>query len=385
MPNPTTSDPVLNQPLPELRSVVAPNRIESVDLLRGLTIFAMIVVNNPGDWGNVFAPLLHAPWHGYTPTDLVFPFFLFIVGCSIAFAYRNKQPNARTYRKIAVRAAKLIGLGIFLGAFTLTFPFFKAWADIRLPGVLQRIGLVFLITAPLALHFRWKTLIGIAAALLVGYWVWVMYVPLPDGGAPTLERAPGNWTMIVDKAIFGTHTWQEDYDPEGLASTLPAIATCIIGVLVGRFLVSNQTNKWTTLLAIGGALLGIGHLWNVEFPINKALWTSSFVLATAGWATLILAVIYYLQDVRGIQFGKLFKMMGANALILYFLSSFIAKLLYLIQLPSGATLKGAIYDTVFVHDWMAPKLSSFLFALGFTLLFAALAVVLYRRRIFVKV
>ena len=380
-----TSSRLLDHPLAPPPVVPVRARVEAVDLLRGLTIFAMIIVNNPGDWGHVFAPLLHAPWHGYTPTDLVFPFFLFIVGCSIAFAYRNKRPSARTYRKIGVRAAKLVALGIFLGAFTLTFPFFKEWSDVRLPGVLQRIGLVFLLTAPLALHFRWRALLGIAAALLVGYWVWVMYVPLPDGGVPTLERAPGNWTMIVDKAIFGTHTWQEDYDPEGLASTLPAVATCIIGVLIGRFLVSEQSNKWTTLLAIGGGMLGLGHLWHVEFPINKALWTSSFVLATAGWATLILAVIYYLQDVRGFAFGKLFKMMGANALILYFLSSFVAKLLYLIHLPDGTPLKGAIYESVFVHDWMAPRVSSFLFALSFTLLFAGLAVVLYRRRIFVKV
>ena len=361
------------------------NRVESVDLLRGLTIAAMIVVNNPGDWGNVFAPLLHAPWHGYTPTDLVFPFFLFIVGCSIAFAYRNKTPNAATYRKILVRSLKLIALGIFLGAFTLTFPFFKEWENIRLPGVLQRIGLVFLITAPLALHFRWKALLGIAATLLIGYWIWITYIPLPDGGIPTLERDPDNWTMIVDKAIFGTHTWQDDYDPEGLASTLPAVATCILGVLIGRFMISARTNKWTTLLALGGLMLGLGHLWNEFFPINKALWTSSFVLATAGWATLILAVIYYLQDDRGIQFGKTFKMMGANALILYFLSSFIAKLMGLIKVGDGQSLKGWIYQNVFIHDFISPKCSSLLFALSFTGLFVLLAVVLYRRRVFFRV
>ncbi|MEL7162105.1 MAG: heparan-alpha-glucosaminide N-acetyltransferase domain-containing protein, partial [Bacteroidota bacterium] len=149
------------------------NRIESVDILRGLTIAAMILVNTPGTWGAVYAPLLHADWHGWTPTDLVFPFFLYIVGCSIAFSYRNKQPSGAAYRKITVRALKLIGLGLFLGAFTVTFPFFKDFADIRFPGVLQRIGLVFFFAALIALHANWKVVLGVIATLLLGYWVWM--------------------------------------------------------------------------------------------------------------------------------------------------------------------------------------------------------------------
>ena len=366
------------------RPVALQGRIQAVDLMRGLTIAAMILVNNPGTWSHLYAPLAHAAWHGYTPTDLIFPFFLFIVGCSIAFAYRGRPPSAATYRKIAVRSLKLIGLGIFLGAFLLTPPFFKPWESIRLPGVLQRIGLVFLLAAPLALHLRSRQLALLTVGLLLGYWVWMGFVPLPDGSAPTLDRAPNNWAMYVDKLVFGSHTWQPDYDPEGLLSSLPSLATCLIGVLTGRYLLREGVNKVRGLLLGGAAMLVIGHLWGLVFPINKALWTSSFVLVTAGWALLVLALIYYLSDVRGIQWGRVFTYAGANALMLYFLSSFFAKVFGLIQV-GDISLHGAIYETVYVHDGLPDKLSSMLYALTLVAIYLALGTWLYRRRIFIKV
>ncbi|MFT5999784.1 MAG: putative acyltransferase [Neolewinella sp.] len=354
-------------------------RIESVDILRGVTIAAMMLVNNPGTWDSVYAPFLHAPWHGYTPTDLVFPFFLFIVGCSIAFAYRGKKASGETYRKISVRALKLIGLGLFLGAFTLTFPFFKEWATIRFPGVLQRIGLAFFFAAIIALNANWKVIIGVTAALLLGYWGIMGYLPLPDGSAPTYERAANNWAMFFDKAILGSHTWQPDYDPEGLLSTLPSIATALLGVLAGRLLVSERADKFM-LLGIGGiALLVVGHLWGLLFPINKALWTSSFVLVTAGWASVTLWVISFFNDFRNTKFGDVFKRVGANALILYFLSSFIAKIF-------GMTgLHGWLYEHLYVHDFMAAKLSSLLYGLSVAGFYVLIGLFLWRRKIFVKV
>ncbi|CAH1002112.1 hypothetical protein LEM8419_03029 [Neolewinella maritima] len=360
------------------------DRIQAVDLLRGLTIAAMIMVNNPGTWGAIYAPLGHAPWHGYTPTDLIFPFFLFIVGCSIAFAYRHKAPSGDTYRKVIVRSLKLIGLGIFLGAFLISPPFVKAWEAIRLPGVLQRIGLVFLLAAPLSLHLRSRPLSVVTVVLLVGYWLWMGFVPLPDGSMPTYDRAPNNWAMYVDKLLLGTHTWQEDYDPEGLLSTLPSLATCLIGVLTGRFLLRQEVNKTRGLLIAGGALLVVGHAWGLVFPINKALWTSSFVLVTAGWALVMLAVIYYLSDVRGMRWGGVFIRAGANALLLYFLSSFFAKVFGLIRV-GDTSLHGWIYETVYVHDVLPDKLSSLLYALTLVVIYLLLGTYLYRKRVFVKV
>ena len=193
------------------------DRILSVDIFRGMTIILMILVNTPGTWSNVFPPLLHAKWHGYTPTDLVFPFFLFIVGISIVFAYQNKNTDSNTYKKISIRSLKLIGLGLFLGAFTLSFPFIKDFSEIRFPGVLQRIGLVFFFASLLFLNFDWKKLIGISILFLIGYWILMTLVPV-NGVASTLERAPNNFANWLDVKVFGTHNYKPDYDPEGLLS-----------------------------------------------------------------------------------------------------------------------------------------------------------------------
>ncbi len=351
--------------------------------MRGLTIAAMILVNNPGSWNHVYSPLLHAHWHGYTPTDLIFPFFLFLVGCSISFAYRNREPNSDTYRKIGIRSFKLIALGLFLGAFLIYPPFVKSWSEIRFPGVLQRIGLVFLISAPLALHLRTAALVTVSVVLLLGYWVLMGFVPL-EGVLPTYERDPYNWAMYLDKMILGTHTWQEDYDPEGLLSTLPAVVTCLIGVVTGRFLIGPREQKIKGLLLAGFGLLLLGHAWGIVFPINKALWTSSFVLVTGGWALIVLAAIYYTTDVKHWEWGRLFIYAGANALILYFLSSFFAKIFG--SIPVGDTsLHGYLYQTVFVHDFMPEKLSSLLYAMVLVAIYLALGAFLYRKKIFIKV
>ncbi|MEM6771241.1 MAG: heparan-alpha-glucosaminide N-acetyltransferase domain-containing protein [Bacteroidota bacterium] len=356
------------------------NRIQSVDILRGITIVSMILVNTPGTWSSVYPPLLHAPWHGLTPTDLVFPFFLFVVGCSIAFAYKNRDPDVAAYQKITVRSLKLIGLGLFLGAFTLTFPFFKEWSSIRLPGVLQRIGVCFFFAAIIALNANWKVILGVIVSLLVGYWVWLGFIPLPDGSVPTFERAPNNWAMYVDKLIFGTHTWQPDYDPEGVPSTLPSIATTLIGVLVGRLLISKQVAGKLNYL-IGGAvgMILLGLLWGLIFPLNKALWSSSFVLVTGGLATGMLAVIYFVTDVRGNAFGETFKRVGSNALILYFLSSFTAKVFGILG------IHGWLYQTIYVQELLPPKMSSLLYALSVVAFYVWLGNLLYKRGIFVKV
>ena len=360
------------------------NRIISVDIFRGLTIVLMILVNTPGTWSSVYAPFLHAEWHGYTPTDLVFPFFLFIVGTSIAFAYQKKTPSASTYRKISIRSLKLIGLGLFLGAFTISFPFIKDFADIRFPGVLQRIGVVFFFAAIMFINFNWKTLVGICAVILIGYWLLMGYVPV-EGMESTFDRAPNNLANYLDVKVFGTHNYKPDYDPEGLLSTLPSIASSLLGIFTGLILTSKRENKVFVLVGLGVVMLVIGYIWDIFFPINKALWSSSFVMVTAGWANIFLALIYYLSDIRGMKFGSIFKYAGANAITVYFLSSFVSKLFYSIKVDGETSLHGWLFQHIYVHDFMPVKLSSLLYALTVVSFYMLLAYVMYRKKIFIKV
>lgn len=359
------------------------DRILSVDIFRGATILLMVLVNTPGTWSNVYAPFLHADWHGYTPTDLVFPFFLFIVGTSIAFSYKNRTVDASAYKKIAIRALKLIALGLFLGAFVIHFPFFKNFSDIRFPGVLQRIGVVFFFAALLFINLNWKQLIWITTILLIGYWLLMTFVPV-EGVTSTLERAPNNLANWIDVQVFGSHNYKADYDPEGLLSTIPSIASSLLGVFTGLILTSKQEKKATILMGLGGSLLIIGHIWDIFFPINKALWTSSFVLVTAGWANLILALIYYLTDVKKIEFGSVFRYVGANAIVIYFLSSFISKVMGQIQI-GDTSLHGWLFQTVYVHDFLALETSSLLYGLSVVLFYSLVGYILYQKKIFIKV
>ncbi|UJH69176.1 acyltransferase family protein [Allomuricauda sp. SCSIO 65647] len=361
------------------------NRIISVDIFRGLTIVLMILVNTPGTWSAVYAPFLHAEWHGYTPTDLVFPFFLFIVGTSIVFAYKNKRPaNAATYKKITIRSLKLIGLGLFLGAFTISFPFIKEFSEIRFPGVLQRIGVVFFFAAVLFLNFNWKTLLGICISILIGYWLLMAFVPV-EGIPSTFDRAPNNLANYLDVQVFGSHNYRPDYDPEGLLSTLPAICSSLLGIFTGLILTSKQAEKVKILFGLGGSMLIIGHLWDFIFPINKALWTSSFVLVTAGWANIFLALIYYLTDVKGLRFGSIFRYAGANAIVVYFMSSFVTKLFYSIKVNEDTSLHGWLFDTLYAHEFMSMQLSSLLYGLTIAAFYCLLAYVMYKKGIFIKV
>jgi len=376
------------------------DRILSVDIFRGITIVLMILVNTPGTWSNVYAPFLHADWHNYTPTDLVFPFFLFIVGISIAFAYKQKNSTIKTYRKISVRSLKLIGLGLFLGAFTLSFPFFKDFASIRFPGVLQRIGVVFFFASLLYINLDVKKLIGVSIILLIGYWLLMTLIPV-NGLESTLDRAPNNLANWIDVKVFGTHNYKADYDPEGLLSTIPSIVSALFGIFTGLILLSKQTKKTTVLFGFGGVLLLIGHLWNFVFPINKALWTSSFVLVAAGWANIFLALIHYLtknKEVNDlgaslgvlnplavpIKLGNIFRYAGANAIVLYFLSSFINKVMGLIKVGESS-LHGWLFQNIYVHDFLAMETSSLLYALSVVAFYCILASFLYQKKIFIKV
>jgi len=363
----------------------ATKRIESVDLFRGLTIVAMILVNNPGSWSHVYAPLLHAEWQGLTPTDFIFPFFLFIVGISIHLSYRHKSATKSVYKKIVIRSLKLFCLGFFLAWFLPYFPFFRDLDVVRIPGVLQRIGLVFLASAILYLNFNWKALLGMALSILVGYFILLGFIPLPDGSLPTFDRAPNNWAMYIDLNILGEHMWKDDYDPEGLMSSLPAIASCISGILVAKLLTNKSKGKVFSFAIISIILLVIGYVWSYWFPINKAIWSSSYVLVTSGWATLILGIIYYIQDVKKFEFGSVFKYAGMNAITIFFLSGFIAKTFYLTKVNEDMRIHSWLYTTFFEYDFLSDKLSSLLYALFVILFYLCLSYIMYKRKIFLKV
>ena len=358
-------------------------RIESVDVLRGLTIIAMIIVNNPGTWSNVYTPFLHAEWNGLTPTDLIFPFFLFIVGISIYFAYQNKAKSVSTYKKVAVRSFKLVGLGLFLNFFLPYVPFFKQFEIVRFPGVLQRIGIVFFISSIFYLNFKWQTLLAISISILIGYWLILGFFPFVDGTLPTFNRAPNNWANYIDLKVLGKHMWQADYDPEGLLSTIPSVVTCISGVLIGHLLDNLKEIKHLFLTAF--ILLVSGYIFSIWFPINKAIWSSSFVLVTSGYGTLILAVIYYIIDVKGKSFGKVFKYVGMNAITIYFLSSFISKCMYLTKVGENSNLHSFIYNKFFQFDFLMDKFSSSSYAFVVATFYTVLAYYLFKKKIFIKV
>ena len=365
-------------------------RILSVDIFRGVTIAAMILVNNPGTWANVYAPFLHADWHGLTPTDLIFPFFLFIVGMSITFAYTNKKANGITgdvYKKIISRTLKLIFLGLFLAGFKYDFPFFKELSHLRIPGVLQRIGVVFFIASILFLHINWKGLLGIFVFILLGYYLIMTQIPI--NGELALLTKESNLASVVDLNILTVdHMWKTLYDPEGILSTLPAIATTIFGMFLGMILLNKektQQEKLKYFIIIGIVALVIGYAWSTIFPLNKALWTSSFVLVTGGWASLVYAAFYYIADILGHNdWGKPAIIFGSNAITVFFLSSFMAKSFGLIKLPSGQSLHGYLYE-ILSSIITIPKLSSLIYAILIIVFYYFIALILYKKKIFIKV
>ena len=286
-----------------------------LDALRGLSIAAMILVNNPGRWGKdwQFAPLRHAEWHGCTFTDLVFPTFLFCAGVAIVPALSKKVERSVPRRSVLAgllrRVLSLILLGMFLSAFPLiTFAdgkdLFAPLLGTRFPGVLQRIGVCYGISALLFLFATVRMQRVVLAGCLLGYWGMITLVAVPDFGPPDLDSPMGTLQGYVDRAVFGDHIWKKgQYDPEGLLSTIPAVASCLLGVEAGRILrrTSNQAGKVSRLLGFGCVLLLVGALWDLLLPFNKYLWTSSYAVWSAGIAVVSLAALVYVFEVAALQ------------------------------------------------------------------------------------
>lgn len=375
--------------------VASKTRLRSLDILRGATIAGMLLVNNAGDWGKTFAPLLHANWHGWTPTDLVFPFFLFVMGVAIplAFASRLDQSGGELgalYRQIVRRTAILFALGLLL----IWFPYVGIdWSTVRIPGVLQRIALVYFFASMAYLHLGTRGRAWLTGGLLLGYWLAMTMVPVPGFGAGDLGPE-GNLAAFVDKTILGAHVWRSapgPADPEGILSTLPAIATALAGIFTGEWLRTRKSrnDKLIGLFVAGSLAAAGGACFGWIFPINKNLWTSSYVVLTAGLALLTLAVIFYFVDLKDRDaWAKPFVIFGTNAIVAYVLSGVIARILLKVRWtgPDGATtsLKSWLYSNFFA-SWIPEYFASLAWASVHVLVLLGLMWLLYRKRIFIKI
>jgi len=361
-------------------------RLVSLDIFRGMTIAFMIIVNTPGSWQYVYAPLRHAKWHGCTPTDLVFPFFLFIVGVSMWFSLKKygHELNGSSFVRIARRVLAIFALGLFLNI----FPYFdRDYSTLRIMGVLQRIALAYGIAALICTTVDRSYLWIVTAAILLLYWG-----ALALGGGSDPYSLEGNLALKVDQAILGKkHLYTGfgiPFDPEGLLSTLPAICTVITGYYTGGILGKGKGTKGVfKTLVIGAGLTGLGLLWNKFLPMNKPLWTSSYVLYSAGLAMVGLGFVYWLADVVKFQrWGTFFMIFGTNALFSFFLAGIWTKLLLFIKVsPSGEkmSLYSLFYENFFAK--VAGNMNgSLLFAIVQMLIIWSIALILYRKKVFIK-
>lgn len=382
-------------------------RIVSVDALRGLTVAVMIVVNDPGDWGHVYAPLLHAAWNGFTLADLVFPTFLFLVGCSIPFALdrRVARGDSRSMLSLHIvrRAGILFALEVLLGL----YPHFTLHhlAHFRFYGVLTRIVICYLTIGLLVVWVpRPKAMPALGALLLFGYWMLMRYVPVPGLGIPgtdfPLFDPERNLAAWMDRGIISWsqawfHTgrlYEGSWDPEGFLSTFPALATTILGVMTGRFLRSGHASPPRALAASGLIALIAGACWSPFFPINKSLWSSSYVLWSAGWGLLLLALFHQIFDCARLHernrvaasLLKPMQILGTNALVAYMFSGFLIETLIALPAPGGSSgsLLGGIY--AFFAMPVSTKATSLAFALVFMAACFVPEWLLWRRRIIVK-
>ncbi|MEI6245487.1 MAG: heparan-alpha-glucosaminide N-acetyltransferase domain-containing protein [Acidobacteriota bacterium] len=368
----------------------APARLMSLDVFRGLTIAAMTIVNNPGDWGHIYAPLEHAEWNGWTPTDLIFPFFVFILGVSLTLSKRSLQSVPGIFKRAAV---------IFLCGFLLAYYVRFDLSRVRIPGVLARLALCSLFASLIyrqvlkaAEDARLQIVLAITAVILLTYWALMTFVPVPGGLAGDLSPS-GNLGAWIDRTVIGTaHLWSSSktWDPEGLLSTLPAIATALTGVAAGLVLNStrSQVEKTAIFIGAGGVCVMLGVGWDQRFPINKSLWTSSYVLLSSGLAAILLAICYWMIDVQGRRrFLHPLVVMGMNPLALFVMSGFMVKTLLWIKVMGPAGKPIALYNWIYTHAFLpmglwGPKNTSLAFALATLAVLYIPLEIMYRRRIF---
>jgi predicted acyltransferase len=378
---------------------VSPARLVSLDIFRGATIAGMILVNDPGTWSAVYWPLDHAAWNGWTPTDLIFPFFLFIAGVSMTMSFASRAKRGATRgelaRHVAIRSLAIFAIGFFLNG----FPHFHM-STIRYTGVLQRIAACYLIAGLLVIatarradregfEARLSAIAIVIAVLLVGYWALMRFVPVPGYGVGNLTPE-GNLGAYIDRALMLHHLWKPMWDPEGFLSTIPAIATALSGVLVGEWLRSARApqRKFVGMLAIGAVTMIIGRSLHGFFPINKNLWTSTYVIFTSGFAMVVLAFCYWIADIKGFRkWAMPLLVFGTNAIAAFTFATFVAKcsiVFHVMDDGQRTTWHGYVYDRFF-EPLASPINASLIFAIFFVVLCWIPMWVLYRRKIFIKV
>lgn len=377
--------------------VAANERLVSLDVFRGATMAAMLLVNNPGDWGHLYRQLDHAAWNGWTFTDLIFPFFLWIVGVAIPLSMGRRLENGESRQKALMRIFRrsiiLFAVGVALNG----FPHYD-FSVIRISGVLQRIAVCYFFAGLIFLNTGVRGQAAAVVCLLTGYWLLMALMPVPGWGHGLLTEH-GNFSEYIDSLVLKGHMWRETktYDPEGIVSTIPAIATVLFGILAGHLLRSRigPAEKTAWLFVAGSFLLFAGEVMNHWLPINKKLWTSSYSVFMAGMATDIFAVCYWLVDVRGHRTcAKPFAIYGMNAITVFVLTGLLGRISTLI--PAGSenghpiVLKTWLFDHLKgVFESLAgplatPKNSSLVYALGYVALMYFVAWAMYRRKWFVR-
>ena len=370
------------------------DRWVALDAVRGLTVASMLLVNNPGTWSAIYPSLEHAPWHGWTPTDLIFPFFLFIVGITTELSLDRRAAAGAGDRVIRLQVLRRGALIVLCGLVLTTFPFFPLtrFTEIRIPGVLQRIGVCYAIGALVAWRRSNRTVALIGVVLLLGYWAAMTLIPVPGQAAPTLDIPDQTLAAYVDRLLLDGHLWSasKTWDPEGPLSTIPAVVTSLLGILTGRWMSRPNPlpDKLNGLFASGAGLTAAGLAWNWVFPINKNLWTSSYVVFSAGVAMLVLATASWLIEIRRVQgWTRPLVTYGRNPLAAFLGSGAMARTLGLLQVHGTAgsvSVKEAIFERGFA-SWLAPIDASLLFAVSFVLVWYLILLVFERRGWILKI
>ncbi|MHB1097481.1 MAG: acyltransferase family protein [Gemmatimonadaceae bacterium] len=374
-------------------------RLVSLDVFRGLTVAGMLLVNNPGTWGAIYPPLGHAAWHGWTPTDLIFPFFLFIVGITTHLSLSSRRArgdsDAVLRRQVLRRGVLIVLIGWGLSA----FPFYPLdrITELRIPGVLPRIGVVYLVAGLLTLNASVKQVVVMLVVLLYGYWFAMTLLPVPGGcalGAHCLDVPSRTLAAWVDRALLDGHLWKsaKTWDPEGPLSTLPAIGTAMMGVLCGRWIALKERpleERLNGMFAVGALLMMVGLMWHWSFPINKGLWTSSYVVFTAGMAAVSIATITWIIDVQGVTWWtRPLVIYGVNPIVAFVGSGLMARIIYSLWKVEvdgkQVSVQAVVYKSVFA-SWLEPRNASLAFAICFVLFWYAILAVLYRRNLILKV
>lgn len=376
-----------------------PERLLSLDAFRGFTIAGMILVNNPGSWSHIYPQLAHASWHGWTFTDWIFPFFLWIVGVAMTFSFAVRKAKGDSKEKLLLNVLRRSAIIFALGLFLAGFPFGLLWNHnfsfdtIRIPGVLQRIAVCYFIGSLIYLYTSMRGQIVAIGVLFVSYWLMMFYIPVPEFGAGLFEKGK-NFATYIDSLFLTGHMWSvsKTWDPEGIISTIPAIATTLFGAITGDYLRTSEHSKieksaW--MFVFGAIFLLIGAALDMWMPINKSLWTVSYSIFMAGWALCVFGIFYFLIDAKGIKtWAHPFVVYGMNAIFVFVLSGVAGRSLGLIKLTmddgTQKSLGAFIYQSLFVPI-ASPLNASLLYAITWISVMYLIVWVMYKRKWFVKV